>query len=31
MGEQIPVDEMGAAYDTHVGEEKCTQGFGGDT
>jgi hypothetical protein len=25
MGEQIPDDEMGAAYDTHVREEKFTQ------
>jgi hypothetical protein len=31
MGEQIPVDEMGAAHDTHVEEEKFTEGFGGDT
>lgn len=29
-GVRIKEDEMGRAYDTHGGEEKCILGFGGE-
>ena len=30
-GDQIEKNEMGEACGTYGGEEKCIQGFGGDT
>jgi hypothetical protein len=31
FGYQIEKDEMGGTFSTYGGEEKCIQGFGGET
>jgi len=31
LGDKIEKNEMGGAWSVYVGEEMCTQGFGGET